>query len=66
MNARSSESRQTCLDGRVVTGKDKVNEANPCSPVYVADCVVSAFALGGCNDYAFLGTLPDSRVDGYT
>ena len=49
-----------------MTGKDKVNEANPCSPVYVADCVVSAFALGGCNDYAFLGTLPDSRVDGYT
>ena len=29
MNAWSSESRQTCLDGRVVTGKDKVNEANP-------------------------------------
>ena len=31
VNAWSSESRQTCLDGRVVTGKDKVNETNPLS-----------------------------------
>ena len=28
-NAWSSESRQTCLDGRVVTGKDEVNSYIP-------------------------------------
>ena len=42
------------------------NEANPQFPVSIANCIVPAFALGGCNDFALLGTLPDSRVDGYT
>ena len=42
------------------------NEAYSKFPVSIANRIVPAFALGGCNDFALLGTLPDSRVDGYT
>jgi hypothetical protein len=41
----------------------KINEAHSKSPVYVADHIVSAIALGGCNDCALLGALPDSWIN---
>ena len=41
------------------------NEAYSKFPVSIANRIVPAFALGGCNDFALLGTLPDSWVDGY-
>ena len=41
------------------------NEANPKHPVSVENCIMPAFALGGCNDYALLGALRDSWYDGH-
>ena len=41
------------------------NEANPKHPVSIANCVVSAFTLGGCHDFALLGALRDSWYDGH-
>ena len=42
---------------------DRIDEANSGSPVYVANRIVSAFTLGGCNDYALLVALRDGWLD---
>ena len=53
------------LSHGAIVPASKIDEANSGSPVYVADRIVPAVTHGGCNDFAFLGTVPDSRVDGY-
>ena len=43
--------------------RPKVNEAFSKLPVSIANCIVSAIALGGCNDCALLDALRDSWHD---
>ena len=42
---------------------NKIYEAYSKYPVSLANLIVLAFALGGCYDFAFLGTLPDSWLN---
>ena len=47
---------------QIITLALKDNEANSKHPVSVENCIMPAFALGGCNDYALLGTLDRKSV----
>ena len=50
----------------LIANRNGINdEANPQSPVSIANRIVSAITLGGCYDHALLGALRDSWYNGH-